>query len=98
MYARKFLKRTNPYGPVPLNWRRVRDSLGSNVADTPTGFSTVHRKVKICLAANRPFRIPLQKIKRTNPYGLVPLNWRRVRDSNPWSGINQTTDFESAPL
>ncbi|MBR4911146.1 MAG: hypothetical protein IKZ47_07510 [Clostridia bacterium] len=25
---------------------------------TPSGFATIHRKVTICLAANRPFRVP----------------------------------------
>ena len=44
-------------------WHAERDSLGDNDADTPTGFATVHRKVAICLTANRPFWIPYTHTK-----------------------------------
>lgn len=35
------------------------------------------------------------KKKACNRLDYRLFRWRRVRDSNPWSGMSRTTDFES---
>ncbi len=59
---------------LATTWWRRGESLRRNCCGyTPTYFATVHRKVAICLTANRTFRFPLQieKQHRTKRHGVV---------------------------
>ncbi len=69
---------TAPKGTVFSFWWRRGESLRRNCCGyTPTDFATVHRKVAICLTANRPFRFPpflnSRKENTAQKYGVLFL-------------------------